>query len=122
MAGIRIRHDTLKGVTLVVLHPKRRYREPYLCPVCKITHKKKAFHIKLDGEGCAIVSPQVLNRLKECGMPKLTIENEVLNPPKQVVGIGSIQGRFEIVEHESTGNKLLILTRKLFGPKVKPYG
>ena len=121
MSGVRLVHDSKRGGIYVVLHPTRTYKEPFLCPTCSATHQKKAIHLKLDGEGAVIVSEQVFERLRECGLPHLEVSNEVHKPPNQIVGIGAQPGRFDILEHEVTGGKLLVLKNKLRTQRKRKY-
>lgn len=105
----------------VVLHPTRKYTEPFLCPTCSVTHLKKAIHLQLDAQGAVIVSDGVFERLRECGLPHLEVSNEVRKPPHQIVGIGAQAGRFDILEHEVTGNKLLVFKNRLRAPRKRKY-
>lgn len=84
MPGIRIRHpnQTLWGQTVLVPHPG----DP------RTGRKPKDYHLRLDNEGCVIVSTTVWRRLEEarsCGLSphKFVIVNIVEDPPTQ--GIGS---------------------------------
>ena len=98
MPGVRIRHVSLRGVTVTVLH-HRPYRTPVLCSLCKVAHEHKTYHITLDGEGTAIVSPRVLARLKEVGLPGFTVENEVPAPPPMTLSMNGHALKFNVVEH-----------------------
>lgn len=89
MAGIRIRHESLRHGTLAVEHPDLPYKVPYLCPKCQVVHKNKVVHVYLDNEGEGIVSFEVLELLRQSGMPGLTYENVVENPPTQNLSLGS---------------------------------
>lgn len=88
MPGVRLTHETLRGVRVTVEHPTRAYRAPLMCPACGTTHRKKTYHLDLDGEGSTIVSPEVLQRLREAGLPGFSISNEVKRPPAQRVSVG----------------------------------
>jgi len=80
MPGLRIRHQTEKGVTLIVPHPGGG-------TVAKL---QKEFHIRLDSDGYAIVSETVWQGLEECKAfgfdPLLVFVNEIDKPPTQGVG------------------------------------
>lgn len=84
MAGIRLRHPTLRSGLYLVKH-YRRYKYPMVCPTCHTVHLRKTYHLNLDESGAVIVSSIVFERLKEIGLAGLEIENEVLKPPALVV-------------------------------------
>ena len=88
MAGIRIVHDTLRNGYLTVLHPTKKYREPYYCPQCRELHLNKAIHVYLDDVGAGIVSVETFELLRQAGLPGLHYANEVLDPPAQRVAVG----------------------------------
>lgn len=98
MAGIRLRHPTLRGGLYLVKH-YRRYPVPMVCPTCNEIHYHKTYHLNLDGEGCVTVSSTVLERLKEIGLAGLEVLNEVKRPPPITLNIpGSIENRFRVFE------------------------
>lgn len=123
MAGVRVIHDDLRGVPYTVAHPTRKYREPYLCPACRKVHTHKTYHLDLDGEGAAIVSSEVFQRLREAGMPGLTLANEVKSPPAQHIRLkeGAVVGVFAdaVQEYHYQGKtrRLHVLKNRLLAPR-----
>lgn len=90
MAGIRLHHPTLRSadgstVTYVVEIPQP-YPRAYNCPNCKRQHSNKAIHLRLDGNGDVIVSPEVFLKLKEVFFAGFEVSNEVKKPPRLAVG------------------------------------
>lgn len=125
MAGVRLVHDTIRGGTFIVEHPRRRYRVPYLCPACGTVHQRKTYHLAIDGEGAVIVSPKVFERLRESGLPGLQVSNEVRNPPTIRLEIGNEVKVFEPQGVARAGDRLprlTVLRNKLLQPRRKPYG
>lgn len=105
MAGIRLHHPTLRGGVYIVKH-LRRYPVPLICPTCKETHFQKTYHLNLDAEGFCIVSPVVLERLKEVGLAGLEVMNEVKRPPPITLNIpGAIHNSFRVFEMTSRGEE-----------------
>jgi hypothetical protein len=47
----------------------------------------------------AVVSPQVLERLKEVGLPSLEIIGEEKNPPPITLDVPGITNKFRVFEH-----------------------
>lgn len=84
MSGVRIHHPELKNAVLTVPHP-RPLKAPFKCPICSETHITKTYHITLDNNGDAIVSHEIVARLKEVNLAGMTVENEVENPPAQLI-------------------------------------
>lgn len=125
MPGVRLAHETLRGQTLVLVHPTKRYRVPYLCPRCNEVHERKTVHLDLDGEGTVIVSPGVFEELREMGLPGLRVMNEVRRPPAQVISVG---GSVAVIESRSrmevqvAGGRLTVLKNKLLAPRRDRYG
>lgn len=103
MPGVRLGHETLRGVTYTVEHPTRRYKEPYLCPACGTVHLRKTYHLRLDGDGTVIVSREIFQRLRQAGLPGLVVLNEVKHPPNQTLQIDGQRMTFQIVEHKVQG-------------------
>ena len=97
MAGIKVRHATARStMVLVPIMSKPLNAKPTdLCPGCKamfasdVVHPVKTVHLWLDDTGACIVSDGVLELLREAGMPELTTENEVANPPTLTIGDGA---------------------------------
>jgi hypothetical protein len=54
--------------------------------------------LNLDEDGMVIVSPTVLERLKEVGLPELEILGEVKNPQSITLNIPGISNKFHIFE------------------------
>lgn len=98
MAGVRIQHPTAKNGLFLVKHI-RAYPHPLYCERCQEFHVRKTYHLELDADGCVIVSPVVLERLKEIGLAGFRILNEVKNPPAITIGIpGVIPNQFRVFE------------------------
>ncbi len=80
MPGLRLHHPTLTNTTLIVPHPGGG----------AVNRLPKDYHIRLDGDGNAIVSKVVYDGLQECagfGFDHgLIFVNEIDNPPTQGVG------------------------------------
>ena len=69
---------------------KRPYQQPYPCVACGRTHTFKTYHITLDDVGAAIVSYEILARLKQMpDMAGFRFVNVVHNPPAQIVVPGA---------------------------------
>jgi hypothetical protein len=129
MAGVRIRHDSLRHGTLAVEHPTKPYKVPYLCPKCQIVHKNKVIHVYLDNEGYGIVSVEVLELLRQSGMPGLTYENVVENPPTQGITVDPNvkpaerdTARVTPYQYDGTFKRLHVLKNRLFLTKGNPNG
>lgn len=124
MSGVRLvcTDPDLRGRLYLVEHPTRKYIVPKLCGECNVPHVKKTYHLKLDGEGGVIVSEQIFHRLREAGLPKLNVSNEVLNPPHQRVGIDAPTLKFGETPyiHEARGGVLSVLKNKLAISKRMP--
>lgn len=74
MAGVRIMHPTLRGVTLLIEHPGDGVR------------RAKDYHLRLDSEGQVTVSETVWARIREAEVAgqweeRFVLVGEVLNPP-----------------------------------------
>lgn len=100
MAGIRLRHPTLRSCVYVVELDKNLLREPgrvYHCPTCQREHTRKALHLRLDNGGTTMVSqttaPETLSVLRLAGLEP---ENTVDTPPATHIGAVA-QPRLEIV-------------------------
>lgn len=91
MPGIRIQHPTERNVTFTLADGSRPYREPWTCPPppagCASTHLVKTYHLRLDETGSAIVSHEIVDRLRRIPGQPFVIANEVAEPPKQVVHV-----------------------------------
>jgi len=117
MPGVRIRHETERGVPIAVVHPTKLLKNPVLCRRCQTVHVNKTIHLDLDGEGTTIVSPEALKLLREAGMPGLSIENEVGAPPAQTISLEGPPGVFTQTVHEYGGKhrRLYVMKNKFFG-------
>ena len=105
MAGIRIQHPTARNGLFLVKH-YRKYKFPIYCEECREFHSRKTYHLRLDGEGCTIVSTTVLERLKEVGLAGFSIRNEVKNPPPITLKIpGLIENKFKVYEVGAHGEE-----------------
>ena len=91
MAGIMIRHATARSqpVLVPILSKPLLDDSPGVCPGCLTYHGCKTVHLLVDDAGRCMVSPGVLEDLKLAGLPELTIENEVTDPPPLYIGAGS---------------------------------
>ena len=68
--GVVIRHPTLTSQRLIAIDRETPYAAPYACAECGTTHTHKTYHIDLDHEGSALVSPQIAAVLERLGMKK----------------------------------------------------
>lgn len=99
MSGLRIAHPTERSCTYTLVDGNRPYRAPIACPVCGVMHVFKTYHITLDGEGAAIVSVEVWERMQRTpGGRHFRLLNEVVKPPRQIVGFRDLL-RPRVVEH-----------------------
>lgn len=95
MAGVRIQHPTAHDVTFTIVDGSRPYRAPLACQAmvvvhgerrpCARTHAFKTYHLALDATGAAIVSVEILERLKAIPGNPFVVTNEVACPPEQRV-------------------------------------
>jgi hypothetical protein len=115
--GVRIRHADKRNVMLTAVS-SRTLKAPINCPVCGREHTHKTYHIRLDDQGTAIVSPEVWSKL---GRIKAGFErvDTVADPPAQGVAVRSTMTFFgaEITEtphgvrviHPTLRNERLVL-------------
>lgn len=104
--GIRIVHDNPRYAGSVVVVPTfRRYGAPMLCSTCQIIHETKHYHLQLDSEGGVIVSPTILQRLRDIGMAGFRVESSVADPPTQQVSM----------QQKPTRRELMLLSEALRG-------
>lgn len=106
MPGVRLHHETLRDCTIAV-ECKRPYKQPYLCPLCNVTHLFKTVHLTLDAEGDVVVSTGVWNTdLKQHPNLQLAYANDVANPPALIIG-GPDTDRvaMEILAHPYEGRR-----------------
>lgn len=91
MAGIRIQHRQADKAnkTATLVDPTRPYTAPWECPACHRKHLFKTYHFKLDDVGAAIVSKQIVERLKTLPLNGgFRIGEEIANPPPQRIIVG----------------------------------
>jgi hypothetical protein len=87
--GVRVRHPRSSSCVYTLAAGDRPYREPFECPTCGRTHEFKTYHIVLDSDGFAIVSPEVWAKLQRIPAQPFALVNEVAHPPPLVIGLGS---------------------------------
>lgn len=90
MPGVRIQHPTKRSTTFTLVDNSRPYRGgAWTCPPppagCARTHEFKTYHFRLDETGAAIVSEEIIERLKRIPGQPFAIANEVAEPPVQTV-------------------------------------
>lgn len=85
MAGIRIRHRTLRScVALVPIMAKPMTGlSLYECPHCHVVHPVKTVHLWLDDTGSCTVSTGVFDDMRNgwTGPPEFDVVGEVKDPP-----------------------------------------
>lgn len=92
--GVRVQHSVKRSGFFVLSDPTRPIlgdvRTFPKCPTCVQVHTHKTYHILLNGEGAAVVSPRVLDGLRRAGafdpLVGLAVAGEVLDPPTVVLG------------------------------------
>jgi hypothetical protein len=93
----RIHHPTARDATVILAH-SRPYTVPFLCSMCGVAHEYKTYHIKVDSVGDAVVSGEILDRLKELedngGWEILGVE---LNPEPIVLDMGGGPQEYNVV-------------------------
>lgn len=88
--GIRISHPTARSGTFTFQHLKRPYPAPVICLMCRSAHTVKTYHIGVDHNGFAIVSPTVWGMMKKHNTAGFRVANEVAAPPAQLVGFAPV--------------------------------
>lgn len=88
MAGLRIKHDKIINRTLTIVDKSRPYTSAFECPVCHLTHIFKTYHVEVDGEGAAIVSLEVWERIQSLENHGFSLTNEVAKPPARTLRVG----------------------------------
>lgn len=87
--SIRIRHKTFRGVMMILRDISRPLSNPKLrpvCNVCTVPHTYKTYHLKLDDEGCILISTGVWDHIdKMFDKGGFKIANIIHNPPTQVL-------------------------------------
>lgn len=88
MSGVMLRHDTARSrlVLVPILSKPLLEDSPGVCPGCQTYHGCKTVHLVVDDAGRVMVSHGVLEDLKLAGLPNLTVENEVAEPPPLYLG------------------------------------
>lgn len=113
--GFVVTHPTKRNSYEIVIDLNRPFEGPNtlrtnICPTCHAIHHHKAYHILLNGDGRAVVSPGVfqgLKRAKAFGDPKgLAVEAHTTKPPKQTLGtkggmMGLVPTRDEVTIYHS---------------------
>lgn len=89
MAGVRVRHETLRSCVALVPVLAKPFKGQSLdrCPTCFVVHPCKTVHLWLDDAGTCIVSRGVLEELRMAGMPQLQTLEEIKNPPPLALGV-----------------------------------
>lgn len=91
MSGVRIQHPTARSTAFQLVDASRPYRRPMTClppPAgCGLTHLFKTYHLRLDESGAAIVSAEIVERLKRMPLQPFEITNEVAAPPDQIIRV-----------------------------------
>lgn len=102
MPGVRIYHHdpSFRHCTITIEHPYRILSKPHLCPTCNVRHKRKTYHLNLDGEASTVVSPTVFEALKQCGLPNLAVESEVAKPPGSTIDFNQPLGSPQTIVRE----------------------
>lgn len=86
MAGIRVYHPTARSGVFTFEHNQRPYPVPLLCAMCQRAHKVKTYHLTVDHDGFAIVSPDIWALMQKHKTAGFRMANEVAKPPDLVVG------------------------------------
>jgi hypothetical protein len=92
VSGLRIRHAEVTNRILTIVDRSRPYTVPLACDVCGVTHLWKTYHIELDDEGSAIVSPEAWAMIERIPAHGFSFTNEVRHPPAKTIGLGVRRG------------------------------
>ncbi len=86
-AGVRLHHPTFVSCNFVV-ELQTLYDDPngYDCPTCKLNHRNKAIHLRLDSNGDVIVAEGVYEKLLTVGLAGMEAVNQIAKPPPMNVG------------------------------------
>lgn len=87
MPGVRIQHPSARNVTFTLVDGSRPYRVLSECGACHRVHQFKTYHLALDETGAAIVSPEIVERLKRIPGQPFAVANEVQAPPVQTINL-----------------------------------
>lgn len=112
--GVRLRHAWAANMSICVEHPTKKLKRTVPCARCQVNHTQKAIHMDFDDNGTTIVSQEVLELLKQCGLPDLEIENPVSKPPAQKVFFGGEPPKI------FPPPKFKIMENRLITPKIIP--
>ena len=86
--GYVVVSDTTRNGFVIIPDMTRSLKPPHIkCPSCGATHLVKTYHIYVNGEGRAVVSPGVFKALKYIGFGGLlVVEAHTDKPPTQELG------------------------------------
>lgn len=104
MPGVRIQHPVERNVMFTLVDSRRPYRDHYDCAVCGRVHVFKTYHFRLDETGAAVVSVEIVDRLKSMAGHGFRISGEVKAPPPQTLtfnGVDPLIERIPVVVHPS---------------------
>lgn len=90
MKGVRVQHPTERNVTFTLSDASRPLRDTGECGACHRVHVVKTYHLVLDETGAAIVSREIVERLKRIPGQPFAIANEVAEPPSQTVQVSRL--------------------------------
>lgn len=88
MPGVRVHHATEINCVFTLVDGKRPYSQALECGQCHQIHEFKTYHINVDAEGFAIVSPEVWEKLQRIPAQPFTLMNEVAKPPPIKLQLG----------------------------------
>ena len=91
MPGVRIQHPTKRNVLFSLVDGSRPYHVLTGCDACHRVHEFKTYHFALDESGAAIVSPEIVERLKRIPGQPFAVANVVTAPPVQVVRVPGLR-------------------------------
>ena len=88
--GFKVKHLTKRNAFEVITD----FQRPFLgdtstfhkCPACQVVHYHKTYHIMLNGDGFAVLSPQVYRGVMAAGMGGLLLVDHTDTPPTVVLG------------------------------------
>lgn len=86
--GFVVVSDTTRNGFVIIPDLTRPLKPPHLkCPSCRVIHQVKTYHIYVNGQGRAVVSPGVFKALRYIGFGGLlSVEAHTDSPPKQTLG------------------------------------
>ncbi len=89
MPGVRLHHPELRNCTFTIIHFGRPLTHEMLCPVCKLLHTHKTYHLALDALGDVVVSEVIYARLKDADLGELIATKEIAKPEPLRVDLGA---------------------------------